>query len=64
VDRPGIHGNVFVPEFGKGLTSNGGDGIVTAFDIKTMKATRKLECCGVSEAIPSTGQLPPARSLA
>ena len=51
MDRPGIHGIVLVPEFGRGLTSNGGDGTVTAFDIKTLKATSKLKSCGVPDVI-------------
>jgi DNA-binding beta-propeller fold protein YncE len=33
----GVHGIVFVPEFNKGFTSNGRDGSVTIFDLKTLQ---------------------------
>lgn len=50
-DTPGIHGIAIVPELGKGFTSNGSDGTVTVFDLKTLKATGKIEARGVPDAI-------------
>jgi DNA-binding beta-propeller fold protein YncE len=50
-DTPGIHGIALVPESGKGYTSNGGDGTVTVFDVKTLKATGKIKARGVPDAI-------------
>ncbi len=50
-ETPGIHGIAVVPELGKGFTSNGGDGTVTVFDLKTLKATGKIKASGVPDAI-------------
>jgi DNA-binding beta-propeller fold protein YncE len=50
-DTPGVHGIAIVPELGKGFTSNGGDSSVTAFDLKTLKATGKIKARGVPDAI-------------
>ena len=50
-DTPGVHGIAIVPELGKGFTSNGGDSSVTAFDLKTLKATGKIKASGVPDAI-------------
>ena len=50
-ETPGIHGIAVVPESNKGFTSNGGDGTVTVFDTKTLKASRKIEAHGVPDAI-------------
>ena len=50
-DTPGIHGVAIVPELGKGFTSNGGDGTVTVFDLKSLKPTGKIEARGVPDAI-------------
>jgi DNA-binding beta-propeller fold protein YncE len=50
-DTPGVHGIAIVPELGKGFTSNGGDSSVTAFDLKTLKATSKIKANGVPDAI-------------
>ena len=36
-NTPRVHGIAIAPEFGKGFTSNGGDGSVTIFDLKTLK---------------------------
>src|ERR1700680_3880368 len=36
-DTPGIHGIALVPEFETGFTSNGRDGTVTAFDLRTLR---------------------------
>jgi len=35
-DTPGVHGIALAPELGKGFTSNGREGTVTVFDIKTL----------------------------
>jgi DNA-binding beta-propeller fold protein YncE len=50
-DTPGIHGIALVPDLGKGFTSNGADSTVTVFDIKSLKATGKIEARGVPDAI-------------
>ena len=34
-DTPGVHGVAFVPDLGRGVTSNGGDSSATVFDTKT-----------------------------
>jgi len=36
-NTPRVHGIAIAAEFGKGFTSNGGDGTVTIFDLKTLK---------------------------
>lgn len=36
-DTPGIHGVAIVPEANRGFTSNGKDGTVSVFDLKTLK---------------------------
>ncbi len=48
---PGVHGIAVVPELGKGFTSNGRDSSVTAFDLKTLKATSKIKARGTPDAI-------------
>jgi len=35
-DTPGVHGIALAPDLGRGFTSNGREGTVTIFDIKTM----------------------------
>ena len=50
-DTPGVHGVALVPELGKGFTSNGGDSSLTVFDLKTLKATGKVQGRGVPDAI-------------
>ncbi len=50
-ETPGIHGIAIVPELGKGYTSNGSDSTVTVFDLKSLKAIKKLEARGVPDAI-------------
>jgi DNA-binding beta-propeller fold protein YncE len=35
-DTPGVHGIALAPEFGKGFISNGGEGTLTVFDMKTL----------------------------
>ena len=48
---PGVHGIAVAPEFGKGFTSNGQDSSVTAFDLKTLKATARIKASGTPDAI-------------
>jgi hypothetical protein len=50
-DTPGIHGIAIVPDLGKGFTSNGSNSSVTVFDLKSLKATKKIEARGVPDAI-------------
>jgi uncharacterized protein YkwD/DNA-binding beta-propeller fold protein YncE len=50
-DTPGVHGIALAPELGKGFTSNGADGTVTVFDLKSLKATGKIKGRGVPDAI-------------
>src|SRR5258706_14403156 len=37
-DTPGVHGVALVPEFGRGFISDGGEDMVTIFDLKSLKA--------------------------
>ena len=50
-DTPGVHGIAVAPDLGKGFTSNGRDGSVTVFDLKTLKATGKVKANGTPDAI-------------
>jgi DNA-binding beta-propeller fold protein YncE len=50
-DTVGVHGVAVVPDLGRGFTSNGGDDTVTAFDLKTLKATGKIKVGGRPDAI-------------
>lgn len=50
-DTPGVHGVAVVPDLGRGFTSNGQDDTVTAFDLKTLKATGKIKVGGRPDAI-------------
>ncbi len=50
-DTPGVHGIAVAPELGKGFTSNGRDGTVTVFDLKTLKPTGKVKVNGTPDAI-------------
>src|SRR4051812_32394346 len=57
---PGVHGIAVVPELGKGFTSNGRDGTVTVFDLKTLKETGKVKAHGTPDAIlydPASGRV-------
>jgi len=59
-DTPGVHGVAVVPELGKGFTTNGGDGTVTVFDLKTLKAITKIKAGGTPDAIlydPASGRV-------
>jgi YVTN family beta-propeller protein len=50
-NTPGVHGVAIASEFGKGFTSNGRDGTVTVFDLKTLKPTGSAKANGVPDAI-------------
>ncbi len=55
---PGVHGIAVVPELGKGFTSNGRNGTVTVFDLKTLKETGQVKAHGTPDAIlydPASG---------
>jgi DNA-binding beta-propeller fold protein YncE len=45
-DTPGVHGIALAPEFGRGFTSNGKEGTVTIFDLKTLKPVSKVKDVG------------------
>lgn len=45
-DTPGVHGIALAPELGKGFTSNGREGTVTIFDIKTLATSNKVKVGG------------------
>ncbi len=42
-DTPGVHGVALAPEFGRGFISDGGEDMVTIFDLKTLKALNKVK---------------------
>jgi DNA-binding beta-propeller fold protein YncE len=50
-NTPRVHGVAVAPEFGKGFTSNGGDGTVTIFDLKTLKTLGQLKAGKNPDAI-------------
>lgn len=41
-DTPGVHGIALAPELGRGFTSNGREGTVSIFDIKTLATSSKV----------------------
>ena len=45
-DTPGVHGIALAPELGRGFTSNGREGSVTIFDLKTLKPINKIQNVG------------------
>lgn len=45
-DTPGVHGIALAPELGRGFTSNGREGSVTIFDLKTLKPITKVQGVG------------------
>jgi DNA-binding beta-propeller fold protein YncE len=45
-DTKGIHGIALANDLGKGFTSNGGDGTVTVFDLKTIKPLSTIKVTG------------------
>jgi YVTN family beta-propeller protein len=42
-DTPGVHGIALAPEFGIGFISDGGEGKVAVFDLKTLKVSNKID---------------------
>ena len=50
-DTPGVHGVAFVPDLGRGFTSNGRDSSVTVFDTKTLKTLGKVKANGRPDII-------------
>lgn len=42
-DTPGVHGIALAPEFGRGFVSNGREGTVTVFDLKSLKVLDKIK---------------------
>ncbi|MGC2707510.1 MAG: YncE family protein [Candidatus Sulfotelmatobacter sp.] len=42
-DTPGVHGIALAPELGRGFTSNGREGTVSIFDLKTLATSSKLK---------------------
>jgi YVTN family beta-propeller protein len=42
-DTPGVHGIAIAGDLGKGVTSNGGDGTVTVFDLRTLKTLATIQ---------------------
>ncbi len=50
-DTAGVHGVAFVPDLGRGVTSNGGDSSATIFDSKTLKTLGKVKANGRPDII-------------
>jgi DNA-binding beta-propeller fold protein YncE len=50
-DTPGVHGIALAPELGKGFTSNGREGTVSIFDIKTLAPSNKVKVGDNPDAI-------------
>jgi YVTN family beta-propeller protein len=50
-DTPGVHGIALAPELGKGFTSNGRDGTVTIFDLKSLQSRRRVTAGSNPDAI-------------
>ncbi len=50
-DTLGVHGIALAPEFGRGFVSNGRDGTVTVFDLKSLKALNKIKVGDNPDAI-------------
>jgi DNA-binding beta-propeller fold protein YncE len=42
-DTPGVHGVALAPEFGRGFISDGGEDMVTIFDLKALKPVNKVK---------------------
>jgi DNA-binding beta-propeller fold protein YncE len=42
-DTPGVHGVALAPELGRGFTSNGREGTVSVFDLKTLVTSGKIK---------------------
>ncbi len=50
-DTPGVHGIALAPEFGRGFTSNGREGTVSIFDLKTLATSSKVKVGDNPDAI-------------
>ena len=50
-DTPGVHGIALAPEFGRGFVSNGREGTVTVFDLKSLKVLSKIKVGDNPDAI-------------
>lgn len=50
-DTPGVHGIALAPELGRGFISNGREGTVTIFDLKSLKAISKVKAGDNPDAI-------------
>jgi DNA-binding beta-propeller fold protein YncE len=50
-DTPGVHGIALAPDLGRGFTSNGREGTVSIFDLKTLATTTKVKVGDNPDAI-------------
>jgi DNA-binding beta-propeller fold protein YncE len=50
-DTPGVHGIALAPELGRGFTSNGREGTVSVFDLKTLVTSNKVRVGDNPDAI-------------
>lgn len=50
-DTPGVHGIALAPELGRGFTSNGREGTVSIFDLKSFKTLSKVKAGENPDAI-------------
>ncbi|MGA8437110.1 MAG: YncE family protein [Candidatus Sulfotelmatobacter sp.] len=50
-DTPGVHGIALAPELGRGFTSNGREGTVSIFDLKTLATSSKVKVGNNPDAI-------------
>ncbi len=50
-DTPGVHGVALATDLGRGFTSNGREGMVTTFDLKTLKPLGKIKVGDNPDAI-------------
>src|SRR5256714_9219809 len=50
-DTPGVHGIALAPDLGRGFISNGREGTVTIFDMKTLAVGSKVKAGENSDAI-------------
>jgi DNA-binding beta-propeller fold protein YncE len=59
-DTPGVHGIALAPSLGRGFTSNGREGTVSIFDIKTLATSNKVKVGENPDAIlfdPATNRV-------
>ena len=50
-DTPGVHGIALAPDLGRGFTSNGREGTISIFDLKTLTASSKVHVGDNPDAI-------------